>query len=260
MSWQATSLRTAILTLGILAVSACTYNPLISNNHTTGSAAGVAVGAAAGAGSIALLGGTRPMIFLGGITGGAIGYYVTSLRYDASGIMQAGGNVYVLGDYIGIYIPSDRLFESNTAIFLPQAPPILDSASAVLQRKPDNNILISGNTSGFYRTRWEKKISEDRARAVAAYLWSSGIQQFKPDSNEMRKLNYVGYGNYYPIASDLTNNGIRMNSRIQITSFPCLDDLRDNGRKIDMNNIASLNQETPSNQKNRCGRGDGSCA
>lgn len=256
MKWPA---KFIISSISMLALSACAYNPLVSNNHTTGSPAGVVVGATAGAGSVALLGGSKPLIILGGITGGAIGYYVTTLRYDASGIMQADGNVYVLGDYIGIYIPSDRLFEPNTAIFLPQAPAILDSVNAVLARKPDNNILISGNTSGFYRSRWEKKISQDRARAVAAYLWTSGVSQFKQNDNGVRKLNYVGYGNYYPIASDLTNSGIRMNSRIQITSYPCLDDLRESGRKIDMNNIASLNEETPTGQKNRCGRGDNSC-
>lgn len=248
-------MRLLTLAFSVLVLSACSYNPFISNNHTTGSALGAGIGAGAGAGAVGLMGGTKPFILLGGITGGAVGYYVTTLRNAASGIMDAGGDVYELGDYVGIYIPSDQLFEPNTATFLPQAPAILDSAVTVLNRKPDNNILISGNTSGFYRPRWEQRISQRRAKAVAAYLWSNGIRQFKEDSSLVRQLRYVGYGNYYPISSDMTNSGVRQNSRIQITSYPNLADLRESGRSIDMNTIASLKDDTPSGDDNRCGRG-----
>lgn len=247
-------MRLLTLVLSILALTGCTYNPFISNNHTTGSAVSTGVGAGVGAGAVGLLGGTKPLILLGGITGGAVGYYVSTLRNAASGVIDAGGDVYQLGDYIGIYIPSDQLFEANNAVFLPQAPRILDSVVTVLLRAPDNNILISGNTSGFYRPRWEQRLSQRRAKAVAAYLWANGISQFKDTSNSMKELRYIGYGNYYPISSDLTNTEIRQNSRVQITSYPCLADLRESGRKIDPNNMASLNEETPSGEQNRCGR------
>jgi outer membrane protein OmpA-like peptidoglycan-associated protein len=247
--------RTLAILLCSLTAAGCAYNPFLSNNHTTGSVAGTAVGAGVGAGSIALLGGSKPLMILGGIGGGAIGYYVTSLRYDSSAVLQAEGNVYMLGDYIGIYIPSDHLFEPNTADFLPRAPAILDSAIAVLQRKPNNNIMISGNTSGFDRQGREQALSQKRAKAVAAYMWSSGILQFKDRSNDIRQLNYTGYGDYFPIASDHTNNGIRANSRIQITSYPCLADLRNNGHEIDMNTIASMSDKAAA-PADACGRGE----
>jgi hypothetical protein len=259
MKLEATLARTLVMLLSGLALTACAYNPFISNNHTTGSATGVALGAGVGAGSVAILGGSKTLMLLGGIGGGAIGYYISSLRYDASSIIQNGGNVYILGEYIGIYIPTDNVFEANTAEFTTRAPAILDSAAAVLQRKPENNIIISGNTSGFDRSRREQALSQKRAKAVAAYLWSGGIVSFKENSNDMRKLNYVGYGDYFPISSDLTNRGIRSNSRIQITSYPCLDDLRESGHKINMNTIASLNDETPSNEKSACGRNGTVC-
>lgn len=249
--------RTLVVTLCSLITTACAYNPFISNNHTTGTAFGTAAGATVGAGSIALLGGSKGMILLGGVTGGAVGYYVTSIRYDAAGIMQADGNVYLLGDYIGIYLPSDRLFETNTAELLPRANAILDSAVAVLQRKPDNNIMISGNTSGFDRPGREQALSQQRAKAVAAYLWSSGIVQFKDRSSDTRKLNYVGYGDFFPVASDHTNSGIRANSRIQITSYPSFADLHENKHEINMDTIASMS-DRPAPPADACGR-DGSC-
>src|SRR5437868_15440163 len=107
-----------------LLLSSCSYNPFIRNNHTTGSPAGAAIGAAAGAGSVALLGGPKALIALAGLGGGAIGYYVTTLRFDSGGVIESGGQVYKLGDFVGIDIPSDKLFEPNTADFLPQAGPI----------------------------------------------------------------------------------------------------------------------------------------
>jgi hypothetical protein len=238
MQWKTITFATLASTFTLLA--GCSYNPFITNNHTTGSPVGTAIGAGIGAGSVALLGGTKPYIALGGLVGGAIGYYVTTLRYDAGGVIQAGGNVYKIGDYVGIYIPTDNVFEPNTDSFLPQAGPILDSAVAVLMRYPKNNILISGNTSGFYCARWEQELSERRAEKVSAYLWNAGINQFITPTLNLRKLNYVGYGDYFPIAKPLTNNGIRENSRIQITSYPSNCDLDLDQYHLAVHNIGGM--------------------
>lgn len=230
-----------ILGLWLLLLCSCAYNPFISNNHTTGRPEGALIGAGVGAGSVALLGGSRPLIALAGLGGGALGYYVTTLRYDAGGIMQSGGQVYQVGEFVGINIPSDDLFEANTDEFLPGAGPILDSTVAVLDRYPKNNILISGNTSGFGRPKWEQQLSQKRAQKVSAYLWNAGINDFKKPGNDLRKLTYVGYGNYFPIASDLTLKGIRENSHIQITSYPSSVDLKITQKQMAMNNVGALN-------------------
>ncbi len=228
-----------VLGIGLLMTS-CSFNPFSSNNQATGSATGAVIGGAAGAGSVAAVGGTKPFLLAGGLVGGAIGYYVTTLRYDAGGLMQQGGQVYKIGDYVGIYIPTDNLFEPNSADFLPQAEPILDSAADVLQRYPDNSLMVSGNSSGFSRPKWEHRLSERRAKKVAGYLWSHGISTFKGQSINLRKLNYVGYGNYFPLSHDYTNDGIRQNSRIQITSYPSNKELELDPRQKTMNNIGAM--------------------
>ena len=145
------------------------------------------------------------------------------------------------------------LFAANTAEFLPQAHNTLDSVVEVLSRKPDNNIIISGNTSGFSAYPREQRLSQQRAKAIAAYLWVSGIEQFKNQSNDMRKLRYVGYGDYFPISSDLTNKGLRENSRIQVTSYPCSGELRPDEHKISDVNIAG-DDRTPTPGGDACGR------
>lgn len=224
----------------LLLLTSCTFNPFSNNNHLTGSPAGAAVGAGIGAGATALLNAPKSIIALTGLGGGALGYYMTTQRFDAGGIIQAGGQVYKVGDYVGIYIPSDKIFEPNTADFLPQSGPILDSAVAVLERHPNNNIIVSGNTAGFDRMKRENRLSRERAKQVAAYLWSQGINNFKDPGIHTRKLNYVGYGDFFPIATKLTNDGLRTNSRIQIVSYPSDADLGLDSHHLTMANIGSM--------------------
>jgi outer membrane protein OmpA-like peptidoglycan-associated protein len=225
-------------------LTSCSFNPFVTNkNQMTGSVTGTAIGAIAGAGGAALLGAPKYAIGLAGLGGGMLGYYATTLRFDAGGIIQSGGQVYQVGDYIGIYIPARNLFEPHSAELLPQSSSILDSVAAVLQRYPHNNILISGNTSGFSRSKWEQKLSQERAKAVAAYLWNSGINQFQGTMMDSRRLNYVGYGDYFPIADNITFDGIDANNRIQITSYPSTADLKLDKKSMAMHNIASMKDE-----------------
>src|SRR3990167_3365804 len=139
------------LTLGILFLTfiACSYNPFSTDNHLSGNIAASAAGGAAGVGAAALLNSSTSTMALAGLSGATIGYYVTTQHFAGGNIYQAGGQVYQLGDYVGIDVPTDQLFEPNTATLLPQAPPVLSSIASITERYPDNNILISGNTSGF---------------------------------------------------------------------------------------------------------------
>lgn len=188
-------------------------------------AAGTIMGAGVGAGGAALADASAPVIVGAGLAGGAIGYYLTTLKYAANPIEQVGGQVYQVGQYVGIEIPTDDLFEENSADLYPNASGVLNAVVNIVNRYPNHHILISGNTSGFYRSKYEQTLSQSRAREIAAYLWSHGIDEFQSDSNHIRTLQYVGYGNYFKVASDLTNSGIRQNSRVQITLYPDQSDL-----------------------------------
>jgi outer membrane protein OmpA-like peptidoglycan-associated protein len=188
----------------------------------------------------------------GAVIGGVIGYYVTTQRYEAGGIYRAGGQVYTVGQYVGIDIPTDKLFEANSDELLPQSGPVLDSTVTILQRYPNNNILVSGNTSGFGHARWEQNLSERRAAKISAYLWNAGINNF--GENSMRRLTYVGYGDYFPISSNRTNYSIRQNSRIQITSYPSCADLHLGSRDIAMHNFGAMDDSDVTN--NPCSSGN----
>lgn len=245
---QFRSFKTLLLWLLICSLASCTFNPFSHDNELTGSPVGVIGGGAAGATTAAVLGASKPVIGLAGIGGAGLGYYVTTLRFAAGGIIHGGGQVFTLGDYVTIILPSDRLFEPNTADLLPEAEPMLDSTVTVLQRYPDQNIMISGNTSGFGTQKFEQKLSQRRAERVASYLWAHGITSYKKDSNDMRRLIYVGYGDHFPIANNLHIDSLRKNSRIQITSFPSKQQLElDKCHKV-FNNVGDSDTSLSANQ------------
>lgn len=215
----------------LLPLGGCSFNPFTTNNELTGSPAPTIAGGAIGAGTAALLGGSKYTIGLAGLGGATLGYYLSTLTFAAGGIAQAGGQVYTLGDYATIELPTDSIFEDNTADLLPTAGPALESAVEVLKRYPNNNILVSGNTSGFGTARWERTLSEKRAREVASYLWAHGVSAFRSPSefdpsSPNRTLSYVGYGNYFPISNNIRAASIRQNSRIQITAYPTKNQLK----------------------------------
>jgi outer membrane protein OmpA-like peptidoglycan-associated protein len=213
--------------LSLWFLTGCSFNPFTTDNEMTGSPIGAVAGGGIGAGGAALLGAPKYVIGLAGLGGASLGYYVTTVNFASGGIVKAGGQVYSVGDYVTIEIPSDAIFDENSADILPEARPALDSAVSVLQHYPNNNIAVSGNTSGYGPRRYELRRSEERARAIAAYLWAHGVSSFKSTDATLptRKLTYVGYGNNFPIANNIKASGIRTNSRIQITSYPTKNNL-----------------------------------
>ncbi len=229
--WGNMNSKVSLLTLAFsLLLASCSFNPFTTDNEMTGNAAPAVAGGAIGAGGAALLGGSKYAIGLAGLGGAALGYYLSTLDFDAGGIAQAGGQVYTQGDFATIEFPTDNIFDESTADFLPAAYPALQSTVEVLERFPNDNILVSGNTSGFGTGRWERTLSEKRAREVAAYLWAHGINTFKggaefDPSSPTRTLSYVGYGDYFPISNNIKSDSIRDNSRIQITAYPSKDQL-----------------------------------
>ncbi len=211
-------------------LTSCSINPFRGDNDMTGKASSTLIGAGAAGGIAYIAGASKPEIGVAGLLGGALGYYASTLSFTAGGITHVGGNVFSVGDFVTVEIPAERVFDVNSADFLPEATPILNSVVAVLMRNPGNNIMVSGNTSGFYSSKIEHKLSENRARQVAAFLWANGINNFNDENSNYasldkvpqfsRTLKYVGYGNYFPIANNITAEGIFKNDRIQITSYP----------------------------------------
>jgi len=77
------------------------------------------------------------------------------------------------------------LFQSGTAIILPESQPTIDEAIRILNLFPDANVEIGGHTDSLGPDEANRALSEIRAQAVLAALRDGGV------SNQ---LSAVGYG------------------------------------------------------------------
>lgn len=85
----------------------------------------------------------------------------------------------------------------------------LDELAEFIKSNPNVRVRIQGHSDGTGGTpEINMKRSEDRANAINRYLISKNIPQ--------SKLFPVGYGNTKPIASERTEEGRRMNRRVEI--------------------------------------------
>lgn len=237
---------TALILTILLPLAGC--QPITHSDPPTGNYVGPLIGGAVGAALPGLFGASKTYMWAGGLAGAGLGYYFTSLRFDASGIIHAGGHVFTQGQMAMIEVPTDHLFEVNTTEFLPGTDPILDSMVSVLSRYPGNNILISASTSGSGPKRYEQELSEERARQIAGYLWAHGVigsteQNVGSMRFDKKRYVYVGYGAMFPIANDIRLKGIRQNSRIQITAYPTDAQLKVNGCYSVFTNIGGNNEK-----------------
>jgi OOP family OmpA-OmpF porin len=88
----------------------------------------------------------------------------------------------------------------------------LDGVVAVLKRNPTLRVEIQGHTDNIGSEASNRKLSENRARAVMEYLVKKGV--------EAERLSAAGYGSSRPIASNDTLEGRARNRRVELTPVP----------------------------------------
>jgi len=98
-------------------------------------------------------------------------------------------------------------FEFAKAILLPESYPELDRTAEFLKNNPSIEIEIGGHTDDIGSDVTNQKLSEKRARAVADYIISKGI--------DSKRLTVVGYGESRPIAFNTDEEGRAMNRRVE---------------------------------------------
>ncbi len=98
-------------------------------------------------------------------------------------------------------------FLTNSDRLTGEAKSILNGVAEELKRYPDVHVLIVGHTDNVGRASYNKDLSLRRAKSVARYLVSRGI-----DPNRMR---YAGKGEEEPIATNTTAAGRAKNRRVE---------------------------------------------
>ena len=83
----------------------------------------------------------------------------------------------------------------------------LQNLLAILQSHPTMKIEIDGHTDGHGSIDYNQRLSENRAKAVVAFLISKGI--------DPKRLQYKGFGKTRPIDTNTTDEGRARNRRVE---------------------------------------------
>ncbi|MDR2521969.1 MAG: OmpA family protein [Spirochaetaceae bacterium] len=111
----------------------------------------------------------------------------------------------------GISINIENIqFEGDSAVLRQSEKAKLDKIAALLAKYPDRDILVAGHTAAAGgSTESHRKLSEDRAAAVAGYLVRTKVREA---SHIMTK----GFGSSQPIATNATGEGREKNRRVEL--------------------------------------------
>ena len=207
----------AVFTAGCATYTGQTNDPNDPNRTQRGALIGAAIGAAAGllSGDDAVERRQRAMVGagIGALAGGGIGAYQdrqeAELRRETAG---TGIDVSRDGDVIKLNLPDGVTFDFAKYDLKPQFYPALNTIADTLKEYNQTIVEVSGHTDSVGSDAANQTLSERRANAVAAYLTGQGVQQ--------SRLEVVGMGERYPVASNDTDSGRALNRRVEIRLLP----------------------------------------
>lgn len=111
----------------------------------------------------------------------------------------------------GITISIENIqFEADSARLMPSEKEKITKISALLERYPDKELLVSGHTALAGSTSSRQKLSEERAGAVARFLVESGVRS---EYNVYTR----GFGAEKPVAPNDSEENMSRNRRVEIT-------------------------------------------
>ena len=207
----------AVFTAGCATYTGQTNDPNDPNRTKRGALIGAGIGAVAGllSGGDAVERRQRAMVGagIGALAGGGIGAYQdrqeAELRRETAG---TGIDVSRDGDVIKLNLPDGVTFDFARYELKPQFYPALNTVAGTLREYHQTIVEVSGHTDSVGSDAANQTLSERRANAVAAYLTEQGVQQ--------SRLEVVGMGERYPVASNDTDSGRALNRRVEIRLLP----------------------------------------
>ncbi|MCJ8165609.1 OmpA family protein [Pontibacter sp. E15-1] len=147
---------------------------------------------------------------VGGTTGAVIGRKMDKQAEELRRDLE-NANVERVGEGIKITFDSGILFPVNSSELQSGAKTEIAQLSETLKKYPDTNIVIEGHTDNTGSREINQPLSERRARAVADYAASMGVDR--------SRMTTQGYAFDQPIADNSTEAGRRQNRRVEIAIF-----------------------------------------
>jgi len=143
-------------------------------------------------------------------------YYYSLITTDSVGnrAQTKPEAVVVLLKEIKLSFNSDALFETGEADVLISAYSELKKMRDVLNKYPESKITVAGYTDNVQprgnKYKNNKELSKARADAVKFFM----VTLLSMDEN---RISTVGYGEDFPIADNLTQEGRLKNRRVEVT-------------------------------------------
>lgn len=174
----------------VILLSACVLfgcgKPLTKTQK--GAAIGTAGGAAAGAIIGKVAGNTALGAVIGAAVGGGAGAVIGhKMDQQAKEIQQEVPNAEVHREGEGIIVTfnSNVLFAFDKSDLTDQAKSTIGDLNTILQKYPDENVLVIGHTDDVGTDAYNQALSERRASAVSSYLTSQGVSSSRVSTKGM---------------------------------------------------------------------------
>jgi|GEM_PF-1386585 len=123
-----------------------------------------------------------------------------------------GTPVGALVDRRGCWIVQNLLFDFDKAIIKRQYYGDLDRVVEVLRGNPSMRVEIQGHTCNLGSKKYNKRLSDRRAKAVRDYFLKRGVNP--------SRLTWMGYGEARPAFPNTNRENRRMNRRVELTPKP----------------------------------------
>lgn len=198
----------------VLAVSIAFMTGCGASSALKGGAIGAGAGGVAGGVIGNQLGNTTLGAIIGAAVGGTAGTLIGHhMDKQAEEMRQDIKNARIerIGEGIKITFDSGILFGIDSSALQPSARTNIESLALILNKYPDTNILIEGDTDNTGTTEYNQQLSERRARSVADYQKSLGVAG--------SRISTIGLGELNPVASNDSDYGRAQNRRVEIAIF-----------------------------------------
>ncbi len=209
-----------VATAGLL-ITGCASDGTMSETGrgaAIGTAGGAALGAAIGsfggnAGRGALIGAIG-----GALAGGMVGAYMEQQRQDFEKALAdqiAAGAIRVEklpNDQLLVGMTGETTFEVDSDQINAGFYPTMDTISGIVNKYGKTELRVAGHTDITGSAEHNQVLSERRAASVQSYMEGDGVAP--------QRISAAGYGKTRPIASNETEEGRRLNRRVDITIIP----------------------------------------
>jgi outer membrane protein OmpA-like peptidoglycan-associated protein len=200
--------RAACLFLALASLGGCAMNA-----KTKGALIGAGAGAVAGGVIGNQTGSTTRGAIIGAAVGGVAGAIIGhQMDQQAKELEQniPGATVQRIGEGIAVTFESGLLFDVDSDDIKGEARRNLDALAESLQKYPKSNLMIVGHTDATGSDSHNQGLSRRRAGAASSYLRSAGVS---------RSIRTLGRGENEPIATNDTDEGRRLNRRVEVAIY-----------------------------------------